>query len=85
MKKIPLYLIHLYQKTIAIRKVITGSILGLVSDDDHPTCRFQPTCSQYTSEAINRYGIVKGALLGGKRVIRCHPWSPGGIDPVPNL
>jgi len=46
------------------------------------TCRFQPTCSQYTAEAIAKYGVVKGFVLGLKRVSRCHPWNQGGVDPV---
>jgi hypothetical protein len=45
-------------------------------------CRFQPTCSQYTYEAIDKYGVVKGGWLGLKRICRCNPWSKGGFDPV---
>lgn len=45
-------------------------------------CRFEPSCSRYTYEAVQRYGIVKGLLLGGWRVLRCNPFSKGGYDPV---
>jgi putative membrane protein insertion efficiency factor len=46
-------------------------------------CRFFPSCSDYTAQAIEKYGVRKGAYLGLKRIIRCHPWNPGGFDPVP--
>jgi len=46
-------------------------------------CRYHPTCSEYTYQAIQRYGIIYGSLLGVKRIVRCHPWSKGGFDPVP--
>jgi len=47
------------------------------------SCRFYPSCSQYTLEAVERHGVVKGLLLGAWRILRCHPFHPGGYDPVP--
>ena len=46
-------------------------------------CRFEPSCSQYTKEAIELHGSVKGLTLGARRVCKCHPWHEGGCDPVP--
>lgn len=46
-------------------------------------CRFVPTCSEYAVEAVKKYGAARGGWLGLKRVCRCHPWHPGGYDPVP--
>lgn len=46
-----------------------------------PRCRFQPTCSQYAIEALEKHGPAKGSYLAVRRILRCHPWHPGGFDP----
>ena len=47
-------------------------------------CRFYPTCSEYTMESVKKFGVVKGIFLGIKRIIKCHPFNPGGTDLVPD-
>lgn len=69
MKRIALGLIRFYQLAI--------------SPYTPPSCRYIPTCSQYGYEAIMKHGLIKGGLLTAKRLLRCHPFSRGGIDPVP--
>ncbi|MCY7321873.1 MAG: membrane protein insertion efficiency factor YidD [Phormidesmis sp. CAN_BIN36] len=49
-----------------------------------PSCRFQPTCSQYAIEALDRHGALKGSWLATRRICRCHPFNAGGYDPVPD-
>jgi len=48
-----------------------------------PVCRFNPSCSVYAMEALEKYGAVKGCWLAARRILRCHPFNPGGYDPVP--
>jgi uncharacterized protein len=57
-------------------QVIVSPVLG-------PACRFYPSCSQYARQAIYRHGVVKGSYLAMRRLLRCHPFHPGGFDPVP--
>ena len=69
MKQVLMFLVRAYQ--LLVRPVLP------------PTCRFSPSCSQYSLEAISKHGALKGFWLTIKRVIRCNPWNPGGYDPVP--
>lgn len=77
MKRVVIFLIRVYQKTLSFDHGVIGMIFG------ERFCRFHPSCSQYMVEAIEKHGLGRGLLLGSKRVIRCHPWNPGGYDPVP--
>jgi len=67
-EKILLALINFYQKVI--------------SPWTPKSCRFQPTCSTYSKQAIKKYGFFKGSWIGLKRILRCHPFNPGGYDPL---
>ena len=70
LKKIILFLIKIYQK---------------ISSLTPPRCRFYPTCSEYTKQAIIKHGLLKGGILGVKRIVKCHPLNEGGYDPVPEV
>lgn len=67
----------------AILKTLIRGYRLIVSPMLGPNCRFYPTCSCYAEEAIEQHGAVRGAWLTVKRILRCHPWHPGGYDPVP--
>lgn len=69
MKTLLLLLLRSYQ-------IVISPIFG-------PRCRFLPSCSRYAIEAIHEHGVLKGGILAARRVGRCHPWHPGGLDPVP--
>jgi hypothetical protein len=66
-----------------LAKILIRAYQCLVSPALPPSCRFMPTCSQYAYEAISRYGAMRGGLMAVKRILRCHPFHPGGYDPVP--
>ena len=61
---------------------ILGVYKAMVSPFLPPACRFEPTCSEYAREAVERYGTLKGTWLGLKRILRCQPFCKGGHDPV---
>jgi uncharacterized protein len=62
---------------IALYRYCLSPLLG-------PNCRFHPSCSCYAQQAIERHGALRGGWLAVRRIARCHPWNPGGYDPVPD-
>ncbi|MDJ0809762.1 MAG: membrane protein insertion efficiency factor YidD [Desulfobacterales bacterium] len=68
--------------TVAVTQLIRGYQV-IISPIIGPCCRFYPSCSAYALEAINRYGLLKGTNLCIRRLLKCHPFHPGGFDPVP--
>lgn len=71
-------------------KLLKDLVIGLVKGYQRfispllgNNCRFTPTCSEYFIQAVAKYGVFKGVFLGGKRILRCHPFNPGGYDPLP--
>ncbi|MCL4360475.1 membrane protein insertion efficiency factor YidD [Patescibacteria group bacterium] len=78
MKRILLYCIRIYQRSLSFDTGVLRYVFGVSG-----SCRYTPTCSEYTYQAIERYGIIYGLFLGLRRVLRCTPWHKGGSDPVP--
>ncbi|MCR4427649.1 MAG: membrane protein insertion efficiency factor YidD [Firmicutes bacterium] len=70
MKLVILFMIQLYRTLLSPLKM-------------GPSCRYQPTCSEYALEAVRKYGTARGLGLALRRLLRCHPFSKGGYDPVP--
>jgi len=77
-------------KTNGLKKIVIFPFIilvrfyqGAISPYTPATCRFEPTCSQYTVEALQKHGLSKGGWLAIKRILSCHPWGKSGYDPVP--
>lgn len=77
MKQFILSAIRFYQKYLKFNNSFARALF--LTDN---SCRFIPTCSEYAYQAIEKYGILRGILLGFKRIIKCHPFAKGGWDPV---
>ncbi len=81
--KVNIYIKQLF-KLLAVPFILLIKIYQLlISPLFPPSCRFTPTCSHYSIEALKKYGIFKGGWLSIKRILKCHPWGDSGYDPVP--
>jgi len=69
--------------SVIIMMVMIRAYQLVISPIIGSACRFEPSCSNYAMQAIERYGAFKGGMMSVKRLLRCHPWCPGGYDPVP--
>lgn len=76
-----LKIINFYQKYLSLDQGVVRTIF-IGKDSDFSVCRHSPTCSDYTYQAIEKYGLGKGSFLGIKRIIRCNPFNKGGFDPL---
>lgn len=75
-----MFIIRIYQKTLSLDHGAIGKIFP-----NFRSCKFTPTCSEYTYQSIERFGSIKGGWLGLKRIVRCNPWTEAGqYDPVPS-
>jgi hypothetical protein len=69
---------------LKLYQLVVSPLLGLFTAPGYgQTCRFYPSCSEYALVAVQRHGVVRGSWLAGRRLLRCHPWNPGGVDHVP--
>lgn len=75
-RRVVIALIRIYQKTLSFDHGMMKIYYP------HGFCRFTPTCSEYGAQAIEKYGVIKGGILTGWRILRCNPWNKGGHDPV---
>ena len=68
------------------KRIVLGMLRfyqSVISPTLPPSCRFQPTCSEYMIQAVQKYGVLRGVFMGLRRLLRCHPFHEGGYDPVP--